>query len=217
MHFQDLILANGTISNAVEWTMAELLQNRGAMSKLQEEIASVVGTNRHMEEADLTHLPYLQAVVNETLRLHPSVPFATGLTVAESVLEVQGYNIPKGTAVFVNLWAIGRDGRVWDEPEKFMPERLLQSEINLFGANFELIPFSAGRRICPGLLLSARFVPLLLGSMVHRFQWTSLPEDDACNGGIDMTEQFGLSMSVAVLLRAIAKKNRKCGIRLQQG
>ncbi|GJM85504.1 hypothetical protein PR202_ga01959 [Eleusine coracana subsp. coracana] len=137
----ELILASASLSAATEWAMAELLQNQDAMKRLQDEIANVVGTNRYMEEADLNHLPYLQAVVNETLRLHPPVPFATGL--AEAAVEVQGYNIPKGTATFVNIWAIGRDGEVWDEPDKFMPERFLQSEINFFGADFELIPFSA--------------------------------------------------------------------------
>ncbi|TVU29285.1 hypothetical protein EJB05_20845, partial [Eragrostis curvula] len=89
----ELILASASLSAATEWAMAELLQNPDTMKKLQEEIAAVVGTNRHLEEADLNHLPYLQAVVNETLRLHPAVPFATGL--AEAAVEVQGYNIPK--------------------------------------------------------------------------------------------------------------------------
>ncbi|GJN21559.1 hypothetical protein PR202_gb09046 [Eleusine coracana subsp. coracana] len=200
----ELILASASLSAATEWAMAELLQNQDAMKRLQDEIATVVGTNKQMEEADLNRLPYLQAVVNETLRLHPPVPFATGL--AEATVEVQGYNIPKGTATFVNIWAIGRDGEVWDEPEKFMPERFLQSEISFFGTDFELIPFSAGRRICPGLSLAAKIVPLLLGSMVHRFQWTPLPEDQDGGDGIDMTEQFGLVMAMAVPLRAVAKK-----------
>ncbi|TVU29298.1 hypothetical protein EJB05_20859, partial [Eragrostis curvula] len=199
----ELILASASLSAATEWAMAELLQNPDTMKKLQEEIAAVVGTNRHLEEADLNHLPYLQAVVNETLRLHPAVPFATGL--AEAAVEVQGYNIPKGTTTFVNIWGIGRDPKVWDEPEKFMPERFLQNDVNFFGTDFELVPFSAGRRICPGLPLAAKLVPLMIGSMVHGFQWTLLPEDNG-GKGIDMTEQFGLVMSMAVPLRAIAKK-----------
>ncbi|OEL25754.1 Geraniol 8-hydroxylase, partial [Dichanthelium oligosanthes] len=203
MYFQELVLASASLSAATEWTMAELLQNQPSMKKLKQEIASVHGTKPTMEEANLNQLPYLQAVINETLRLHPPVPFATGL--AEAAVQVQGYNIPKGTATFVNIWGICRDSEVWDEPEKFMPERFLQNDINFFGTHFELISFSAGRRICPGLPLAAKLVPLMVGSLVHHFQWTLLPEDTIGNG-IDMTEQFGLVMSMAIPLRAIAKK-----------
>lgn len=201
----ELLLASASLSAATEWAMAELLQNPQSMRSLREEIANVLGSKPHMEESDLHRLPYLQAVVNETLRLHPAVPFATGL--AEAAVQVQGYNIPKGTTTFVNIWGICRDGGVWDEPDKFMPERFLQSDIDFFGTHFELISFSAGRRICPGLPLAAKLVPLMVGSLVRHFQWTPLHEDAAVgNNGIDMTEQFGLVMSMAVPLRAIAKK-----------
>ncbi|KAL6641618.1 hypothetical protein ACP70R_019799 [Stipagrostis hirtigluma subsp. patula] len=199
----ELLLASSSLSATTEWAMAELLQNPQSMKKLQEEIASVLDTKSHMEESDLNQLPYLQAVVNETLRLHPPVRFATGL--AEAAVEVQGYNIPEGTTTFVNIWGICRDGEVWDEPEKFMPERFLQNDIDFFGTDFELIPFSAGKRICPGLPLAAKLAPMMLGSLVHHFQWTMLPEDAGKNG-IDMREQFGLVMSMANSLRAIAKK-----------
>ncbi|KAL6905474.1 hypothetical protein ACP4OV_003075 [Aristida adscensionis] len=199
----ELLLASSSLSATTEWAMAELLQNPQSMKRLQEEIASVVGTKSHMEESDLNKLPYLQAVVNETLRLHPAVPFATGL--AEATVEVQGYSIPKGTATMVNIWGICRDGKVWDKPDEFMPERFLQNDIDFFGTHFELITFSSGRRICPGLPLAAKLAPMMLGSLVHHFQWT-LPPEDVGENGIDMMEKFGLVMSMAVPLRAIAKK-----------
>uniref|UniRef100_A0A0D9XI53 Cytochrome P450 n=1 Tax=Leersia perrieri TaxID=77586 RepID=A0A0D9XI53_9ORYZ len=176
---QELVLGGSSIPTAVEWAMAELLQNPKTMKKLQEELRTVLANKPHMEESDITQLPYLQAVVKETLRLHPPLPFSAGL--ADESVEINGYNIPEGTASFVNIWAICRNAEIWNKPDKFMPERFLQNKIDFSGTNFEFIPFSTGRRICPGLNLSSKLVPLMLGSLLHQFDWT-LPEDVGGNG-----------------------------------
>uniref|UniRef100_J3N194 Cytochrome P450 n=3 Tax=Oryza brachyantha TaxID=4533 RepID=J3N194_ORYBR len=198
----ELVLGGSSVPTTVEWAMAELLQSPQTMKKAQEELRTVLHNKPHMEESDIAQLPYLQAVVNETLRLHPPVPFASGL--AEETLELHGYNVPKGASAFVNIWAICRNAEVWDEPDKFMPERFLQNEIDFSGTDFEFIPFSTGRRICPGLNLSSKLVPLMLASLLHEFDWT-LPEDAGRNG-IDMSEKFGLVLSMAAPLRAAPKK-----------
>jgi cytochrome P450 len=199
MHFQELLLGATSIPATIEWAMAELLQHPHCMRKLQEELRNVLGTTQ-MEESDIYRLPYLQAVVKETLRLHPPVPFATGQ--AEAAVEIHGYSVPEGTAALVNIWGICRDAEVWEEPNRFMPDRFLHKEIDYFGADFELISFSAGRRICPGLQLSSRMVPLMLGSMLYHFDWTL--SEEGGDPRVDMTERFGLVLSLAVPLCACA-------------
>ncbi|KAK8448202.1 hypothetical protein SEVIR_8G244200v4 [Setaria viridis] len=202
--FMDLLVAgSGSTTSTIEWAMAELLQNPRLMEKVQEELKRVLGARTHVVESDIAKLSYLQAVVKETLRLHPTVPI--GLNKAEATVEIQGYKIPKGTTVYVNLWDICRRAKVWDDPEKFMPERFADRDVSFVGTNFELIPFGAGRRICLGMPLADRMLHLMLASLLHRFEWT-LPDGQV--GGVDMAEQFGLVLSMAIPLRAVAKQIR---------
>ncbi|KAI8542233.1 hypothetical protein RHMOL_Rhmol08G0122500 [Rhododendron molle] len=127
-----------------------------------------IGKGKPIEESDIPQLPYLQAIVKETMRIHPPAPLLVPRTV-ETDVEVYGYTIPQGAQVLVNAWAIGHDPSVRANPTSFMPERFLDSEINIRGRDFELIPFGAGRRICPGLSLAIRVVPLMLGSLINSF------------------------------------------------
>ncbi|KAJ4771787.1 hypothetical protein LUZ62_056044 [Rhynchospora pubera] len=198
----DLFLAGTeTSSNTVEWAMAELLQNPVTMAKLHYELASVIGPECEIEESNIGRLPYLQAVVKETLRLHPPVPFLLPRRAQETV-EFSGYLIPEGAKLLVNVWAIGRDETTWPDPLIFRPERFLERDIDFKGRDFELIPFGAGRRICPGMPLAYRMVHVMLGSLLHRFEW-KLPEEAAKNG-LDMSEKFGVTLAMARHLKAIA-------------
>ncbi|OAY78069.1 Geraniol 8-hydroxylase [Ananas comosus] len=193
-----------TSSNTVEWAMAELLRSPRSMAAAREELARVIGPRREVEESDVAQLPYLQAVVKESLRLHPPGPFLLPRRAVADV-EVGGCTIPADEQVVVNLWAIGRDPAVWARPEEFAPERFLNDaarDKDFRGKDFDLLPFGAGRRICPGLPLAVRMVHLMLAALLHGFDWT-LP-DGGAGGGIDMTEKFGVTLSMAVPLRAMA-------------
>uniref|UniRef100_A0A0E0M5X0 Cytochrome P450 n=1 Tax=Oryza punctata TaxID=4537 RepID=A0A0E0M5X0_ORYPU len=204
--FMDLLVAgSGSTSSTIEWAMAELLENQKSMKKLQEELKGLLGTRTHVAESDISQLPYLQAVIKETLRLHPTVPIA--FNKADATVEIQGYKIPQGTTVYVNIWAICREAKIWDDPEKFMPERFLDRDINFLGTNFEFIPFGAGRRICLGMPLAERMLHLMLASLLLQFDWTIL--DEVNGDGLDMTEKFGLVLSMAMPLRAVAKEKSK--------
>ncbi|RLM98676.1 hypothetical protein C2845_PM06G25490 [Panicum miliaceum] len=98
-----------------------------------------------MEEAGIAHLPYLQAMVKETLRLHP--PVSLSFYQAMATVQVRrGYTIPKGTNLILNMWAIQREADTWAEPDRFMPERFIGNGISFWGKHIELIPFGAGRR-----------------------------------------------------------------------
>lgn len=162
----------------------------------------MIGAKLQIDEDDIGKLPYLQAVVKETLRLHPAVPLPP--YEAEATVEIQGYTIPKGTKVLINIWAINRCADAWIVPDKFMPERFLDTEINFMGRDFQFIPFGAGRRMCLGLPLAYRMVHLMLGSLLHRFTWT-LPAEVERNG-VDMRERFGLALSLVVPLHAIPQE-----------
>ncbi|VAH99655.1 unnamed protein product [Triticum turgidum subsp. durum] len=199
---QDLFSAGTDTSSAtVEWAMAELLLNPSSMSRARQELDQVIGSKEQVEESDIGQLKYLQAIVKETFRLHPPAPFLLP-HVAETTTQVQGYTIPKGTRLLVNVWAIGHDGKVWPEPEKFMPERFLEKEVDFKGRDFELLPFGSGRRMCPGTPLAVRIVHLMLASLLHRFKW-KLPVDVE-KKGLDMTERLGVNLSMATPLEAIA-------------
>lgn len=180
--------------------MAELLRHPESMKKVKEELKTVLGTKPAMEESDIGELPYLQAVVKETLRLHPVVSVTIYRALATT--QVQGYTIPKGTNIMLNIWAIHHKADVWADPGKFMPERFVGNDINFWGKDFDLIPFGAGRRICLGLPLAYRMVHLMLGSLLYHFDWV-LPAEVQENG-IDMTEKFGIVVSMATPLKAIA-------------
>jgi len=172
------------------------------MAKARDELAQAIGPKQEIEESDVRQLKYLQAIVKETFRLHPPAPLLLPRQ-AETTTEIRGYTVPKGTRVLVNVWAIGQDRKLWAEPEKFVPERFLEKEIDFRGRDFELVPFGSGRRICPGLPLAARMVHLMLSTLLHRFEWR-LPADVERNG-VDMSETFGVTLGMSTPLQAIAK------------
>ncbi|KAL2906597.1 Cytochrome P450 71D10 [Bienertia sinuspersici] len=162
----ELFSAGGeTSSTLIDWTICELLKNP--------------------EEASLDKLKYLKLLVKETLRIHSPLPC---LVPRESIksCEINGYEIPSKTRVFINAWAIGRDSRYWKDPEMFNPERFEGSSIDYKGAHFELIPFGAGRRMCPGMGLGIATVELVLAMLLYHFDWKLTQED------LDMEETFGI-------------------------
>ncbi|KAG8094785.1 hypothetical protein GUJ93_ZPchr0012g18802 [Zizania palustris] len=200
--FTDLFAAGSdTSSSTIEWAMAELLQNPLPMAKACDELARVIGERKQIDESEIDQLPYLQAIVKETFRLHPPVPFLLPRK-ANTTIRIMGYTIPKGAKVLINVWTMGRNEDIWQEPEKFMPERFLGRTVDFSGGYLELIPFGAGRRICPGMPLAIRMVHVLLASLLFHFKWR-LPAEVERNG-IDMTERFGLTLSKAVPLCAMA-------------
>lgn len=205
--FTDLFSAGSdTSSSSVEWAMVELLRSPASMAKACDELATVIGPRKDIiEESDIGRLPYLQAVVKETFRLHPAAPLLLPRR-AQADVKMMGYVIPEGSRVFVNVWAMGRDEETWPEPEKFLPERFLgkktQQAVDLRGGDFDLIPFGGGRRICPGMPLAIRMVHLLLASLLNQFAWR-LPAELERNG-VDMAENFGITLTKAVPLCAIA-------------
>ncbi|KAK7271266.1 hypothetical protein RJT34_27015 [Clitoria ternatea] len=184
-----------TSSITVEWAMSELLRHPNMMKRLQEELTNVVGMKRQVVETDLENLPYLNMVVKETLRLYPVAPLILPRECREDV-TIDGYYIKKKTRVIVNAWAIGRDSRVWPNAEMFDPERFgnanTNSNVDIRGNDFRVIPFGSGRRGCPGIHLGLTTVKIVLAQLVHCFNWT-LPLGMSIDD-LDMDEKFGLTI-----------------------
>nr|WET52775.1 cytochrome P450 76A134 [Ajuga reptans] len=192
IHITEMFFAGSeTTSISIEWGFSELLRNPQTFNKLREEVDRVVGLNRRVEEKDMENLPYLQAVVKETLRLHPALPLLLPRNTMEDTSYL-GYKIPKGTQVFVNAWAIGRDPDAWADPLAFKPERFLNSNVEYKGQHFDLIPFGSGRRICVGFPLAHRVVHLAIATLVHSFDWDLGPGIKPQD--IDREERLGLTL-----------------------
>ncbi|VFQ74970.1 unnamed protein product [Cuscuta campestris] len=187
-----------TSSSTVEWAIAELLRNPDILNQAQQELDAVIGLDRVVTESDLAQLPFLQAIVKETFRLHPSTPLSLPRIAAESC-EINGYYVPKGATLLVNVWAIARDPNAWRDPLEFRPDRFLMGgekpNVDVRGNDFEVIPFGAGRRICSGMSLGLRMVQLLVATLVHAFDW-GLP-DGLSAEKLDMEEAYGLTLQRA--------------------
>ncbi|CAM6099831.1 unnamed protein product [Calypogeia fissa] len=180
-----------TSSSTVEWALTEMSRKPFIMEKVRAEIDSVVGKARKVDESDLPRLPYLGCVVKEALRLHPAAPL---LLPHESIEPVKllNYDIPAKTRLYVNAWAIGRDPSHWTNPLEFYPERFLDSDVDVTGQNFGLLPFGSGRRMCPGMVLGLTVIQFTLARLLHSFEFSLpsplKPED------VDMGETFGLTI-----------------------
>ncbi|XP_047335464.1 cytochrome P450 703A2 [Impatiens glandulifera] len=205
---QDMIAA-ATDTSAVtnEWAMAEVIKHPNVLIKIQQELDSVVGIDRMVMESDLVNLNYLRCVVRETFRMHPAGPF---LIPHESIRDavINGFHIPAGTRVFINTHGLGRNKSIWDDVEIFRPERHLTGdggtrvEIS-HGADFKILPFSAGKRKCPGAPLGVTMVLMGLARLFHCFDWN--PPEGLRSDEIDTMEVYGMTMPKARPLMALAK------------
>ncbi|KAJ0025968.1 hypothetical protein Pint_08880 [Pistacia integerrima] len=182
-----IMAASDTTTVTLTWGLSLLLNNRDVLQKAQQELDTHIGRERLPNESDIQNLVYLQAIIKETLRLSP----AAAMTVPHESLAdctVGGYHIPAGTRLFVNLWKIHHDPRIWPDPYQFKPERFLTThkDFDVKGQNFEYIPFGSGRRMCPGFLFASQIMQLTMATLLHGFE-ISTPSDEV----VDLGESFG--------------------------
>ncbi|CAA7401256.1 unnamed protein product [Spirodela intermedia] len=190
---EDTITAGSdTSATTVEWMMSELLRHPRVMRKVQQELEEVVGMDRVVEEEDLPKLPYLEMVIKESMRLHPVIPLIP--REAREYCVANGIQFEKGTQVFVNIWAMGRDPNEWVNPEAFYPERFEAGSGGGAGDRDSLesgsLAFGAGNRSCPGMLMALTTVRIIVTQLVHCFDWE-------LSGELDMSERFGLNLARA--------------------
>ncbi|PIA38390.1 hypothetical protein AQUCO_02800233v1 [Aquilegia coerulea] len=186
----DLFAGTDTSASTTEWALSELINHPDIFEKARAEIDYVVGKNRLVEESDIQNLPYLQAIVKETLRLHPTGPLVVRKSSEDC--RVGEYDIPKNTRLFVNVWAIGRDPKHWENPLEFRPTRFTTGDkIDVRGQQFQFLPFGSGKRGCPGVTLALQVVQTTLASLIQCFEFRM---EDGKSATLDMTEGPGLTL-----------------------
>ncbi|KAF8402138.1 hypothetical protein HHK36_013090 [Tetracentron sinense] len=194
-----IIAGSDSTSLTLTWALSLILNNCDVLKRAQEELDVHVGKDRFVEESDIKNLVYLQAIVKETLRLYPPGPLSVPREAIEDC-HVGGYHVPKGTRLFVNLWKLHRDPRVWSDPCEFQPERFLTSHahVDSRGQHFEYIPFSSGRRCCPGITLGLQVLHLTLARLLHEFNPMT-----PSHTPVDMTEGLGFTLPKATPLEVL--------------
>ncbi|RLN09114.1 premnaspirodiene oxygenase-like [Panicum miliaceum] len=180
-----------TSANTLQWAMSELVRNPKVMQKAQAEVREKLQGKPTVTEDDLADLRYTKLIIKETLRLHPVVPLLVPRECRESC-KVMGYDVPKGTTVFVNVWAINRDPRYWDDATAFRPERFEAGTVDFKGTDFEYTPFGAGRRMCPGMAFAQASMELVLAALLYHFDW-ELP-GGMLPGELNMAEEMGITV-----------------------
>ncbi|KAF9228926.1 cytochrome P450 [Gyrodon lividus] len=137
-----------TSSSLVVFTLA-MVQNPHVWKRAQAEIDAVLGMDRLPDFDDRSSLPYVNAVIRETLRWQPVIPL--GVPHATSTSDIyKGFYIPKGTTIIPNTWAMSRDEVRYPNAEQFIPERFLTAEGTLIDDDPSEFVFGFGRRLCPG-------------------------------------------------------------------
>jgi cytochrome P450 len=198
------MIFRGTDTTALltEWVMAELVLHPEIQEKLHSELDMAVkdGSLAALTDADVEKLPYLQAVVKETLRVHPPGPLLSWARLSTSDVQLNnGMVIPANTTAMVNMWAITHDPNVWEDPLEFKPERFIEADVDVRGNDLRLAPFGAGRRVCPGKKLGLVTVTLWVAKLVHCFKWNRDVDHP-----VDLSEVLKLSCEMKYPLHAVA-------------
>ncbi|KAI3763008.1 hypothetical protein L1987_53454 [Smallanthus sonchifolius] len=156
----------------MEWAMSLLLNHPNVLEKARAHIDEYIGNKRLVQETDIPNLPYIQFIINETLRLFPAAALLVPHEPSEDC-TIGGFDVARGTMVLVNAWAIHRDPMVWDDPLSFKPKRFEK----MANEGYRFIPFGMGRRKCTGSGLANRVIWLVLASLIQCFEWKRVGED----------------------------------------
>jgi len=189
-----------TTSTSLQWIMANLVKHQEIQQKLVDEIERVVGKEAEMvREEDLNAMPYLKAVIMEGLRRHPPGRLVLPHAVTEEV-TLEGYVIPKDATINFMIAEMGWDEKVWDDPMEFRPERFLDGgeKIDITGSReIKMMPFGAGRRICPALNLATFHLQYFVANMMREFEWKTVDGEE-----VDFTEQKEFTVVMKKPLKA---------------
>ncbi|KAF3436754.1 hypothetical protein FNV43_RR19505 [Rhamnella rubrinervis] len=198
-----------TTATTMEWAMAELVKNPSKMKRVQEEVRSIVGDKRKVDEADIDQMVYLKCVVQETLRLHAPV-VVTRESSSSVSSKLQGYDIPAKTRVMINAWAIQRDPKLWERQEEFVPERFMynQVDVDFKGHHSQFIPFGSGKRGCPGITFAVVEAEYVLANLLYWFDWR-LPLGETVED-FDMTDVFEMVIRKKISLHLVPVLHSSC-------
>ncbi|GMQ02544.1 hypothetical protein CsSME_00048717 [Camellia sinensis var. sinensis] len=187
---------NNAETELSEGEMLSLLKHQEIQEKLYREINAVVKRGEEIKEQDLEKMPYLEAILLETLRRHPPEHFILPRAVTENTV-MEGYDIPMNAMVNFTVVEMGWDPNVWEDPMKFRPERFMSEEggeekmvFDIKGATeIKMMPFGAGRRVCPAITLALLHQKYFVANLVRDFKWTSEGGEE-----VDLSEKQDFTM-----------------------
>ncbi|KAG6416966.1 hypothetical protein SASPL_124407 [Salvia splendens] len=183
------VAGTDTSAGTIDWTMTELLRHPQVMAKAQAEVRQALKGNSSVQGNIVHNLKYLKLVIKETMRLHPAFPMVSRASKEEQMIN--GYTIPAGEWVIVNIWGMHRDPGYWKDPEMFKPERFQDQSLDFVDGDCHFLPFGAGKRMCPGIAFGLANVEFTLSQLLYNFDW-GLPEG-VRSEDLDMTENVGLT------------------------
>jgi cytochrome P450 len=160
-----------TTALTLSWAWYMLSENPAAEARLHEELHGILA-GRAPELADFERLPYLRAVVNETLRLYPAAYILARTSVAPCTIA--GYDFPADTTMIMAQWVMHRDLRYFDDPEVFQPERWLNGLENRLPAG-AYFPFGDGPRRCIGQGFALLESALVLATIAQKYRFKLVP------------------------------------------
>lgn len=179
-----------TTSTALQWIMANLVKHPHIQTRLLDEISEVMGEEKgEVKEYDLQKMKYLKAVILEGLRRHPPGHFVLPHSVTQET-NLEGYVIPKNASINFMVSEMNWNPNIWESPMEFKPERFLNSihgdeAFDITGSReIKMMPFGAGRRICPGHGLAMLHLEYFVANLVWRFEWKAVDGD-----AIDLSEK----------------------------
>ncbi|XP_042558756.1 sterol 26-hydroxylase, mitochondrial isoform X2 [Clupea harengus] len=158
-----------TTSNTLSWTLYHLARDSGVQERLRQEVASVCPGKRVPTADDLTHMPYLKAVIKETLRLYPVVP-GNGRVTLENEVVVDNYWFPKKTQFHLCHYAASHDEAEFPEAERFIPSRWLRGAPSRSQHHpYSSVPFGVGIRACVGKRLAELEMYFALSQIMQHY------------------------------------------------
>jgi cytochrome P450 len=182
------VAGHETTANALTWSIFLLHQHPDILSKLLEELdGKLKGSDPSLE--NLASLSLLDGVIKESLRLLP--PAGIGVRITSQTCELGGHTIPKGTNVFFNQMITHRLPELYDEPDRFKPERWN----SIKRSPYEYLPFSAGQHMCIGWNFATQEMKVVLAILLQRFRFVIKP-DSKITPNIMMRPIHGIPMKV---------------------
>ncbi|KAL4246690.1 cytochrome P450 family protein [Abortiporus biennis] len=167
-----------TTASTINALILALVRHPRVFQKLKDEVDRVVGNDRLPDFTDRPHMPYHEAALTELFRYHSAVTMGMPhFNTKEDTYE--GYNIPAGTTVIANIWAMGQDEETYPNPEEFRPERFLGLDSASFDSiNPKQFAFGFGRRLCPGRDLAEATIFLAMSGIAATMNITPIKDDD---------------------------------------
>ena len=177
MTVMDVFIAGlETTATALQWFMLYMVKHPEVQSRIHEEIDSVLGPDTLPLWKHRTQLPYLVATIDETLRKSSIAPLLLPhKAIKDSTLA--GFNIPKGTCLMFNAWAMHQDKQEWMDPDDFNPSRFINDngKVDQNASSKSFLPFGMGRRVCVGETLAKQELFVITSRLLHEFTFYKAP------------------------------------------